>query len=130
MAKEGRLKVEKFNGQGFQFWKMQMEDYLYQKDLYQPLEDKTKKPSSMSDEEWGLLDRKALGAIRLYLSSSVAFNFSTEKTNQGVMDKLTKMYEKPSTSNKVYLMKKLFSMNMNEGSLIQDHSFWERLVTF
>ena len=31
------------------------------------------------------------------------------------------MYEKPSTSNKVYLMKKLFSMKMNEGSSVQNH---------
>ena len=37
------------------------------------------------------------------------------------MDKLAKMYEEPSASNKVYLMKKLFSMKMNEGSSIQDH---------
>ena len=51
MAEEGRLKVERFNGQGFQFWKMQMEDYLYQKDLYLPLEDKSKKPATMSDGE-------------------------------------------------------------------------------
>ena len=58
---------------------MQMEDYLYQKDLYLPLEDKSKKPATMSDGEWNLLDRKALGAVRLCLSSSVAFNISDEK---------------------------------------------------
>ena len=100
---------------------MQMEDYLYQKDLYQPLEDKSKKPTTMSDGDWNLLDRKALGAVRLCLSSSVAFNISGEKTTKGVMDKLAKMYEKPSASNKVYLMKKLFNMKMNEGSSVQDH---------
>ena len=121
MAEEERLKVERFNRQGFQFWKMQMEDYLYQKDLYLPLEEKSKKPTSMSDEEWNLLDRKALGAVRLCLSSTVAFNISNEKTTKGVMDKLAKMYEKPSASNKVYLMKKLFNMKMNEGSSVQDH---------
>ena len=37
------------------------------------------------------------------------------------MDKLAKIYEKSFTSNKVYLMKKFFSMKMNEGSLVQDH---------
>ena len=56
-----------------------MEDYLYQKYVYQPLEDKSKKLASMSDEEWSLLDRKALGAIRICPSSSVAFNISTKK---------------------------------------------------
>ena len=129
MAEEGRLKVERFNGQGFQFWKMQMEDYLYQKDLYLPLEDKRSKPTSMSDGEWNLLNRKALGAVRLCLSSSVAFNISGEKNTKGVMDKLAKMYEKPSASNKVYLMKKLFNMKMNEGSLVQDHVNEFNIVT-
>ena len=31
------------------------------------------------------------------------------------------MYKKPSTSSKFYLMKKLFKMNMNDGSSVQDH---------
>ena len=67
------------------------------------------------------MDRKDLAAIILYLSFSVAFNISGKKTTKGVMDKLTKMYEKPSTSNKVYLMKKLFNMKMNERISVQDH---------
>jgi len=67
-----------------------MEYYLYQNDIYQHLEYKIKKPSSMSDEECNLLDRKALVAIRLCLSSSVVFNISNEKTSKGVMDKIAK----------------------------------------
>jgi len=33
----------------------------------------------MSDSEWEILNRKALGAIRLSLTSTVAFNVSREK---------------------------------------------------
>jgi len=40
----------------------------------------------MSDGDWNLLDRKALGSIRLCLSSSVAFNIFGEKTTKGVME--------------------------------------------
>ncbi|BBH08021.1 hypothetical protein Prudu_020102 [Prunus dulcis] len=36
-ADEGKMKIEKFDGADFGFWKMQIEDYLYQKKLYQPL---------------------------------------------------------------------------------------------
>ena len=63
MENEGKLRVDRFNGQNFQLWKMQMEDYLYQKDLWKPLEGKDKNQGSMSIEEWDLLDRKALGSI-------------------------------------------------------------------
>jgi len=34
-----------------------MEDYLYQKDLHLPLSRKTKKPMSMTDREWDILDK-------------------------------------------------------------------------
>jgi len=55
-----------------------MEDYLYQKDLYLPLGGKSNMPTGMKDEEWNLLDRKALRTIRLFLATSVAFNISKE----------------------------------------------------
>ena len=42
MVDKGKLRVEKFNGQKFQLWKMQMGGYLYQKDLWKSLEGKTK----------------------------------------------------------------------------------------
>eukprot|EP00253_Pinus_taeda_P002476 PITA_02476 len=64
MSENGKFRVEKFNDQNFSLWKMQMEDYLYQKDIYLPLSGKPKKPKDMDDEEWNLLDRKALGTIR------------------------------------------------------------------
>ena len=64
MAEQGKLRVEKFNGQNYQLWKMQLEDYLYQKDLYLPLGKKEKQPAIMKYEEWEVLDIKALGKIR------------------------------------------------------------------
>ena len=71
---DGKFRVEKFNGQNYQLSKMQMEDYIYQKDLYLPLGEKSNKPTSMIDEEWEILDRKALGTIWLCLEASVSFN--------------------------------------------------------
>jgi hypothetical protein len=70
----------------------------------------TKKPMTMKDEKWEVLDRKALGTIRLNLETSVDFNISKEKTTKELMDVLAKLYEKPSASNKVFLMKRLFNM--------------------
>ena len=37
------------------------------------------------------------------------------------METLAKLYEKPSTSNKVFLMKCLFNMKMGEGGSIENH---------
>jgi hypothetical protein len=113
MVEDGKFRVEKFNGQNYQLWKMQMEDYLYQKDLFLPLGGVEKKPMIMKDEEWDILDRKALGMIRLTLEASVAFNISKENKMKALIDALTKLSEKPSTSNKAFLMKILFNMKMS-----------------
>ena len=57
-----------------------MEDYLYQKYLYLPLGGKAHNLTTMTDEEWDILHRKALGTIWLCMAASVAFNISKEKT--------------------------------------------------
>ena len=120
MVEDDRFRVKKFNDRNYQLWKMQMEDYLYQKDLYLPLIGKIKKTTSMTNIEWEILNRKALGTIRLCLEASVAFDISTKTTTKGLMIALAKIYEKPSASNKVFLMKCLFNMKMSEGGSIVD----------
>jgi hypothetical protein len=95
--------------------------YLYQKDLFLPLSGVAKKSEAMKDEEWEILDRKALGTIQLSMEASVAFNISKENTMKRLMDALGKLYEKPSVSNKVFLMKRLFNMKMSEGGSVVDH---------
>jgi len=97
-----------------------MEDNLYQRDLYLPLEGKVKKPTTMVDEDWDLLDREALGMVRLCLNSIVTFNSFKLKIIKDVMDTLAKLYEKPLASNKVFLMQKLFNTKMNECASIND----------
>ena len=118
-ADEGKVKIEKFDGADFGFWKMQIEDYLYQKKLYQLL--LGKKPDNITEDDWNLLDRQALGVIRLTLSRNVAFNIVKEKTTTGLMAALSSMYEKPSASNKVHLMRRLFNLRMTEGASVAQH---------
>ncbi|KAH9295464.1 hypothetical protein KI387_039052, partial [Taxus chinensis] len=54
----------------------------------------------MKDEECDVLDQKTLRTIQLFLAATVAFNISMEKTTVDLMEKLGKLYEKPSASNK------------------------------
>jgi hypothetical protein len=46
-----------------------------------------------------------------------------------MMDTLAKIYQKPSASNKVFLMKILFNMNMSEGGSVADHLTGFNMVT-
>ena len=95
-----------------------MEDFLFSKKLHLPLGFKLE---GMKIEEWNLLDRQVLGVIRLTLSKNVAHNAAKEKNTVDMMQVLAKMYEKPSTNNKVYLMKKLFNLKMSKNGLVVEH---------
>jgi hypothetical protein len=46
---EGKIGIEKFDGTDFAYWKMQIEDILYGKDLHQPL--LGEQPDDMYDSE-------------------------------------------------------------------------------
>lgn len=54
MVEDERVKIDKFNGQDFSFWKMQIEYYIYQKKLNEPLSES--KLVDMKQEDWELLD--------------------------------------------------------------------------
>ena len=51
----------------------------------------------------------------------MAFNITKVKTTEDLLKILATMYEKPSASNKVFLMKCLFNMKMAEGGSVADH---------
>ena len=108
-----------FDGFDFNFWKMQIEDYLYQKNLHEPLTGV--KPESMTEEKWKLKDRQPLGLIQLTLSRNVEFSIVKEMTTSGLLKALSNMYEKPSAMNKVYLMRRLFNLQMSETGFVFYH---------
>ena len=116
MAKEaGKASgIGKFDSTDFVYWRIQVEDYLYGRQLHLPL--LGTKLEAMKAEEWALLDRQVLGVIMLTLSKSVAHNVVKEKTTTDLMKTLSGMYEKPSENNKVHLMKKLFNLKMAESA--------------
>ena len=58
MASSGKIEIEKFNGQSFELWKLNMEDLLVDKDQWIAVDLGTK-PKGVSNEEWKKLDRKA-----------------------------------------------------------------------
>ena len=70
---------------------MQIEDYLSQKDLHEPLTGV--KPESMTEEKWKLKDHQALGLIWLTLSRNVTFNIVKDKTTSDLLKALSNIYE-------------------------------------
>jgi len=86
MVSNGKIEIDKFNGQSFELWKLKMEDMLVDKDRWIAVDPGTK-PTGVSDEEWKNLDQKAKRIIRLCVSDSVLLNVSGEATTKALWDK-------------------------------------------
>ena len=76
---EGQIKGDNFNGHNFHLLKMKMDEYIYYKDLWKLLEGKSKKQGIVTNKDWEILDRKALGTIHLFLAPLVTYNITKEK---------------------------------------------------
>ena len=75
------------------------------------------------------MDRKALGSIHLHLAQSVQYNIIKVKATEELVQTLERLYENPSTSNKVFLMKSLFIMKIVEGGFVANHLDEFNIVT-
>ncbi|VFR02781.1 unnamed protein product [Cuscuta campestris] len=99
---------------------MQVENVLYHKDLYQTLSGENLE--KMSDIDWTIFDRKALGVVRLSLAKSVFFNIVNGTTRHGIMKAFPNMYDKPSTLKNVFSIKHPSSMFVSEAMRVMDMS--------
>ncbi|GKC23072.1 hypothetical protein Tco_1025222 [Tanacetum coccineum] len=62
-----------------------------------------------------------MGVVRLSLAKNLAFNIVNEKTTLGLLKAMSNMYEKPSVSNKVFLIRQLVNTKMTDGAAVADH---------
>src|SRR3984885_751111 len=120
MGSSEKTKIEKFNGQSFELWKLKMEDLLVDKDQWIAVDPGTK-PMGVTDEEWKKLDQKAKSTIRLCVSDSVLLNVSGEATTKALWDKLGTLYQSKSLVNKLFLWKKLYNLRMKDGDSVKKH---------
>ncbi|KAA8526119.1 hypothetical protein F0562_007781 [Nyssa sinensis] len=111
----------KLNNMNWLIWKPKMEDILYCKDLYEPIEGDTAKPKDMDDEKWKRLHRKTIGNIRQWLDDSVFSHVSNETDAQVLWKKLEARYEQKTATNKAFLIRKLVNMKFKERGSIADH---------
>ncbi|CAL9016332.1 unnamed protein product, partial [Prunus brigantina] len=62
----------KLTASNYSIWKPTMEDILYCKDLYEPLQLLGQKPEGKSDDAWSILNRKVVGQIRQWTAQNIA----------------------------------------------------------
>jgi hypothetical protein len=64
---ESSSSMVKLTASNYSIWKTRMEDVLYCKDLFDPIEMEGVKPISTTNEDWNKMNRKAVGYIRQWI---------------------------------------------------------------
>lgn len=98
-----------------------MKAILIQKGFKKALDGKSKKLTSMTNEQWVELDDKALSAFQLCLSNEVLREVGTETTAAELWLKLKSLYMTKSLVNKLRLKERLCTICMVVGTPIQYH---------
>ncbi|KAL9439725.1 hypothetical protein AB3S75_025227 [Citrus x aurantiifolia] len=124
-----KFEIGKFDGRiNFGLWQVQVKDVLIQSGLHKALKGKPSPASSsgsgkasISDEDWEELDDRAASAIRLCLAKNVLANVGKIPTAKELWEKLEKLYQTKSISNRLYLKERFHTLRMAEGTKISDH---------
>ena len=69
-------------------------------------------------DDWEELDLLAISTIRLPLADSVYFTVLNCDSAEKLWTKLYSIYEKETTSNKVYLMRKNYDLRMKDNNIV------------
>jgi hypothetical protein len=75
---KGSSTMIKLTNNNWHIWKSKMEDILYCKDLYEPVEGESAKPEEMTAANWKKCNQKAVGTIRQWLDDSVYHHVASE----------------------------------------------------
>lgn len=96
-----------------------MEDLLYWKDLYAPVEDNTAKLEAIFVDNWKKLNCKTIGIIRQWVDDSVFHHVSNETSTSSLWEKLEDLYERTTADNKICLIKKLVNLKFKESRVAE-----------
>ena len=98
-----------------------MEDILYCKDMYEPLQNGGEKPAGKSDMEWSILNRKAVAGIRQWVDESVFHHVAQETNAYSMWTKLESMYKRKTTQNKASFIRRLVNTKYRDGRSVSEH---------
>ena len=118
---EGAGTMIKLDSTNYSIWKSRMEDLLFCKDLYDPIEEKGVKPAAKSDGDWKKINRKTIGVIRQWIDQSIYHHVSGETLAYNLWKRLSELFESKNSLNKAFLIRKLVNLKYKDGSSVAEH---------
>ncbi|CAN0846213.1 Retrovirus-related Pol polyprotein from transposon TNT 1-94 [Linum grandiflorum] len=111
----------KLTSSNYAIWKPRMEDILFCKDLYEPIESGSEKPEDKTEKEWEVLHRKAVAIIRQWIDQSIFHHVAKDTRADELWQKLESMYERQSAQNKASLIRRVVNLKYKDGHSVTEH---------
>lgn len=123
--------ITKLNAWNYPTWKFKVELLLIRDGLWKVIKDEAPVPVTA---EWTEKDDKARATIGLLVSDNQLCHIRNSKSAKQSWENLKKCHENATMTNKIVLMRKLFSARMEENGNVENHisemlELFERLVS-
>lgn len=113
-----QVKVVKLNGTNYPTWKFKLELLLIKDGLCTVIKDEAPNPIT---EDWNTKDDKARATIGLMVEDTELHNIRNAKTAKESWNFLKDCHEKATMTNKIMLMRKLFSTKLALNGNVEIH---------
>jgi len=93
------------------------------------------RPADITDEKWKEMDDNVIANLHLAMVDSVLSSIAEKKTSKEIWDTLIKFYEVKSLHNKIFLKRRLYTLEMGESTSVTDrintlNRLFSQLTTF
>ena len=112
--------MKKLNSMNYSTWKHMMEDFIYCKDLYNPIQLK-EKPSNSLDDDWDVEHRKSIAYMRRWMDPTLHEHIYDETKAEVVWKNLENIFARKTSGNKTTWIRRLVNLKYKDGNNMVEH---------
>ena len=118
MADSSVFKIEKLKGDNYQVWKYKLELLLIKESVWENI---NKAAPAVPSDKWKKDDDKARATIGLAVEDNQLIYIRNARTASEAWTSLQKHHEKSTLTNKIFLLKGICSLRLEEHGNMQEH---------
>lgn len=118
MFPSNQTQIVKLNSSNYSTWVFKMQMLLIKEDLYDVIENNPPDPLT---EKWNKRDRQCRALINLFIEDNQIIHIKYESTAKATWNKLKQVHKRSNLSSKLFLLRKLYSLKLEEHGNMQAH---------
>lgn len=115
---DAKYTISKLNGENYFLWRFKLKLLLIEKGVWHTISEAKPEPVTAA---WNKNDQKAQTTIGLNVDDLQIHHIRDCTSAKEIWETLKEVYEKDSPSNRLYLVRQIMSLKVNEGGDIEKH---------